>query len=144
MFFYILGCGVYLPQIHEYKTDAYVNEDFQVISVDRNFRSQIIICYLSSRCDFSAVVSVLRMMIKDETNVCITGDFNFIPSEKNDLSSYLQKIGLIQLVDSPTHKEGRTLDHVYVPQHLADTIDVKICCPYYSDHFSLCIKFNSI
>ena len=72
----------------------------------------------------------------------VLGDFNFDSAEENCLTNYLQRIGLLQVISQPTQKEGRTLDHLYVPANLKDKVDVKVQFKYFSDHASLQIKLN--
>ena len=61
---------------------------------------------------------------------------------KKRLTNYLQRLGLLQVISQPTHKEGRTLDHLYVPANLKDKVDVKVQFKYFSDHASLQIKLK--
>ena len=70
----------------------------------------------------------------------ILGDFNFDKTEKNALTAYFQMIGLEQLVNIPTHIEGRTLDHIYVPNQWKDSMNIFPQYKYYSDHVSLSVE----
>lgn len=88
------------------------------------------------------VVSVLEEITHSDLDIYITGDFNFGPGESNEFDRYLDKHDLVQLVNGPTHREGRTLDHLYVKKSMEEKTSVRICYPYYTDHFSLCIKFK--
>ena len=90
----------------------------------------------------TAVVENIEHLVEKDVDLYITGDFNFGAGESNELSAYLEAKGLVQLVDVPTHKEGNTLDHLYVTDTLRDNTRLKTCYPYYTDHFALCIKFK--
>ena len=48
--------------------------------------------------------------------IIILGDFNicFISENDHKLIKALENIGFQQIVKSPTHEEGRLIDHVYV------------------------------
>ena len=70
----------------------------------------------------------------------IVGDFNFDKSETNALTAFLNKRQFIQVVEWPTHKEGRTIDHCYVSKNTK--VQVTRHSPYYSDHNGLCIQFE--
>ena len=54
----------------------------------------------------------------------IVGDFNFDAYQKSRLSHLLA--GYSQIVDSPTHIAGSTLDHVYVKYGLQENNDIKV------------------
>jgi len=45
----------------------------------------------------------------------------------------------MQVVNFPTHKSGRMLDHCYVSNNTS--VKVSRHSPYYSDHDALCIEF---
>ena len=67
----------------------------------------------------------------------ICGDFNFcaLEQQEHNISKHLKSLSFVQLVKGATHREGRSLDHVYF-YHKASTFEV-LCetrgC-YYSDH----------
>ena len=102
---------------------------------------QLIIVYLSDNCDYKKVVPVIDGFISS-SKCYIIGDFNFIPEDKNDLSEYFIQIGLVQVIKSPTHEKGRTIDHFYVPKKFVDKVIVKLTYPIYSDHAAICVKFH--
>ena len=77
---------------------------------------------------------------KTESHI-IVGDFNFDTKQSNPLSSlFIKEMGLRQLVQRPTHREGRTIDHCYISPNIE--CQIKFINQYYSDHTSLCIKLK--
>ena len=70
----------------------------------------------------------------------VLGDLNFDKSVVNPLSRFLERSGLTQVVQEPTHEDGRTLDHLYVPNGWKDSINLNVEFKYYSDHAALSIE----
>ena len=70
----------------------------------------------------------------------ITGDMNFDKTDMNPLSRFLKERGYNQLVNWPTHREGRTIDHCYVSKNTR--VQLTRHSPYYSDHDALCMEFE--
>ena len=73
----------------------------------------------------------------------IIGDFNFDAKDANPLSSYMNQIGMRQLIKEPTFALGpKTIDHVYVRPILEEKLSVSYRYNYYSDHcsFNLSMK----
>ena len=70
----------------------------------------------------------------------IIDDFNFDRKEVNSLTRFLREIKFTQVVDWPTHKEGRTIDHCYVSENTR--VQMTRHLPYFSDHDGLCIEFE--
>ena len=72
-----------------------------------------------------------------DKNMIICGDFNFCSKnqEKHEISLALQTKGFSQLVKEATHREERSLDHMYV--YLKDTslsTKCEVAGCYFSDH----------
>ena len=99
---------------------------------------QLVLVYASSGCPFKELVEDLKKILYPDMTIIVTGDFNFDRKETNALTCFLGRKNLVQVVDWPTHKEGRTIDHIYVSKN---TIQVTRHVPYYSDHDGLCLKF---
>ena len=74
------------------------------------------------------------------TTTIVTGDFNFDKKETNSLTVFLGARMLRQLVNWPTQREGRTIDHCYVSKNAR--VQITRHSPYYSDHDALCIEFE--
>ena len=85
----------------------------------------------------SAFITCLSRQIDLEKNVIICGDFNFcaLDQPEHDICKHLKSLSFVQLVKDATHREGRSLDHVYFYQK--DSTFEVLCetrgC-YYSDH----------
>ena len=100
---------------------------------------QLIIVYVSAGCLFKELVEDIKKLLDPDLTIIVTGDFNFNKTETNALTCFLGAKKLTQVVDWPTHKEGRTIDHVYAPKN---AVQVTRHVPYYSDHDGLCIQFT--
>lgn len=98
---------------------------------------QLVIVYASAGCPFKNLVDDLKELLHEDMPIIVTGDFNFDRKTTNALTLFLNTKGLVQHVNWPTHKEGRSLDHVYA---FKNSVLVTRHLPYYSDHDGLCIK----
>ena len=101
---------------------------------------QLILVYGSSGFPHQELVEDLKNILLQDITIIVTGDFNFDKKESNSVTSFLEKSNLKQSVEWPTHKVGRTIDHVYVSANRK--IKLTRYSPYYSDHDALCIKFE--
>ena len=115
-------------------------ELFQMLSLKTEDGIQVTTVYLSSGASLADVRKYVQHIYQPRFPQIILGDFNFDAKESNTLSRYFTEIGLKQLVNRPTHMEGRTIDHVYVSPELKCEITFK--SPYYSDHVAVCVKLN--
>ena len=72
----------------------------------------------------------------------IVGDFNFDAYQKSRLSHLLA--GYSQIVDSPTHIAGSTLDHVYVKNGLQENNDiyVSVLNIYFWNHDAVIVQVS--
>ena len=78
---------------------------------------QMVLVYASSGCHFSELVTDLERMLYSNMTIIITGDFNFNKNKENALTRFLKENNYDQLINWPTHKEGRTIDHCYVSRN---------------------------
>ena len=101
---------------------------------------QLILVYASSSYSKKELKKDLEKLLLPEMTIIITGDFNFDKKETNALTNFLGTKRMKQLVKWPTHKEGRTIDHLYVSNDVK--VEIIRYSPYYSDHDALCIKFE--
>ena len=109
--------------------------------IDNQFHPyQLVIIYASSGCPFKELAKDLEKLLQPEMTTLIVGDFNFDKNENNPLSSFLQQKEFTQLVNWPTNRGGRTIDHCYVSKK--SRVQVVRHSPYYSDHDALCIQFE--
>ena len=109
--------------------------DFQMTRIESSSFS-IINVYRSAQASSSFITCLIRQ-IDLEKNVIICGDLNFcaLEQQEHEISKNLNSLGFIQLVKDVTHREGRSLDHVYF-YHKDSTFEVscKTRGCYYSDH----------
>ena len=105
-----------------------------------NHPYQLVLVYASSGCPFLELVMDLKKLLHPEMTTIITGDFNFDKNETNALTKFLGQNKFTQVVDWPTHKQGRTIDHCYVSKKTR--VQITRHSPYYSDHDGLCIEFE--
>ena len=117
-----------------------VNGTFQLMAI--NVKGVTIISvYISSNCNnFEAITNFLY---QHKTDKCLViGDFNFNPNSSNKLTNYLKESNFTQLVQSPTHKDGNTIDHVYVSEELLASTFTDAHYVYYSDHQGIFINIS--
>ena len=111
------------------------NEKFQIIQIE-SVEYSVINVYRSENAGSQFPDEILNLLNFDKS-IIICGDFNFCSKNQanHEISLALQNNGLSQLVKEATHREGRSLDHMYV--YLKDTslrpkCEVAGC--YFSDH----------
>ena len=117
------------------------NEKYQLMTIeditDSNHPYQLVLVYASAGCPFRELVEDLKKLLCKNKTIIVTGDFNFDKKDTNVLTHFLGTRKLTQLVNWPTQKEGRVIDHVYAP---LKAVEVTRHIPYYSDHDGLCIR----
>ena len=139
------GCGMFsLTNRKICEQRKVIRDMYQIMSiVDRTNETspyQLILVYLSSKCPLTDVVEDLSQILIPQMTTIITGDFNFGKKEINALSTFLKDRNFNQLVTWPTHIQGGTLDHCYVPENVK--LDFTRHSPYFSDHSALIIEFQ--
>ena len=139
------GCGMFsLSSRKMSQQTSVIKEKYQLMKVvdetTKDFPYQLILVYLSSGCPLSQVVDDLDCLLVPNMTTIITGDFNFDKKETNILTNFLKE-SFLQVVNWPTHIQGRTLDHCYVSKNV--NVQLTRHSPYYSDHSALCIDFNT-
>ena len=92
--------------------------------------------------DKEDVKKALEQLIDNNLPQMIVGDFNFEPGSSNSLTVFLKKSGFCQIVQSPTHKDGKILDHLYVTESLKSSIELDVQFKYFTDHAALQIKYK--
>ena len=100
----------------------------------------MVLVYASSGCHFKDLVEEVEKLLVPNITTIVTGDFNFSSKQTNAFSNFLKQKMFSQIINWPTHKEGRTLDHCYVSKNAR--VQVTRHSPYYSDHDALCIEFE--
>ena len=68
--------------------------------------------------------------------ITIVGDFNICAAteEYHKIMKTLSSMGFIQIVDLPSHKDGRVIDHVYVLSPNDAKYEVRHLSTYFTDH----------
>ena len=138
------GCGIFsLPSRRiSQQIQKVVAEKYQLMSLldITSIPYQIVLVYASSGCPFQELTQNLLTLLQSDITTIITGDFNFDCNEMNPFTRFLKEKAYTQLVDWPTHREGRTIDHCYVSENTR--VQLTRHSPYYSDHDALCIEFE--
>ena len=102
--------------------------------------------YRSQGLNTASLLIELEKLIDTKRPTLIVGDINlcFKANHNNRLVQGLLKIGFQQLVQEPTHIQGRLIDHAYSfdPQKKLK-IYLERYSPYYSDHDGLCLTVKN-
>ena len=111
------------------------SEDIDIINIYRSQTGSII-----------EVLNIIEKLISNKI-VIIGGDLNicFLNNRVNPFTTYLESVGFNQLVDRPSHIEGRLLDHLYFrqPKNMY-TISIETVAKYYSDHDAICATLKKV
>ena len=134
------GCCAFLPKDANF-IKSVVEESFQLLSFCYKTNYQIVLLYISQYPDLNSIRTTIKETLLPDLSPIVIGDFNQIDTKINILTRYFKEAKLVQIVDEPTHQEGRLIDHCYVPLALKDNFDVQIMFKYYSDHAGIQIKF---
>ena len=99
----------------------------------------IINVYRSNGASSNLLISDLRKFVNESKETFVVGDMNicFKSQRSHPVLRYIEAIGFSQLVQKPTHKEGRMIDHIfhYQPDSSANrNIKVSQQSSYFSDH----------
>ena len=134
------GSCAFLPQ--GTKTVGTVCQSlFQIVSfVYKDL--QVSVLYISKDADKSQVKESLEKLFLPSFNKLVIGDFNFDTQSNNALVTFMKKSNLVQIVQQPTHQEGRTIDHIYVSSNVKNRINFKVVFKYFTDHAALQIKIT--
>ena len=93
------------------------------------------------------IVDNLEQLINMGRPTIITGDLNVCLNKepRNLLTTVLVDLGFHQLVKDSTHVRGGRIDHAYArdPESQLSNLYLTRQSPYYSDHDSLCVSFNT-
>ena len=143
------GKGVFCITDEEQNTlfrSKMVTDKFQLVKVTMRDKFQIFTVYVSPNANhqvYQALSDAIDGLIMPGLEPIIIGDFNFDTKETNPLSSYMNEMGMKQLIKEPTFALGsKTIDHIYVSPFLEETLCVSYRYNYYSDHcsFNLTMK----
>ena len=135
------GCGLYLPDDYGEGIIKVIHPTHQMICVAFRDQYRLVLTYLSDNCRFPKVIEDIEAMNLDYDATFFVGDFNFDTKESNALSKFMESKDLCQMINSPTHEKGRTIDHFYCPNTLSDIVNVNLVYPFFTDHAAICVKF---
>ena len=104
---------------------------------------QVFLVYLSQgKVPKEKMLKYLKKSWKEEKYQIIFGDFNDKPEDCGCLKDFFAEKGLQQLINYPTHEAGNLIDHCYIHPLLIDRVEVKITCPYYTDHAAILLNIK--
>ena len=88
----------------------------------------------------------LEFLVESKRPTLITGDFNVCYNEhrNNAITSVLQRLGFVQLVEKATHIMGGLIDHAYWidVEGIWELPSLETYSPYYSDHDTLLVTLT--
>ena len=135
------GCCLYYNDGQSFQNVKNLSsESFQMIGGLLNNIVQVYVLYISKEARMDSIVQILKDWMMPGPKLVI-GDFNFEASEKNMLSNFLFSQGLKQIVNRPTHIDGRIIDHCYISSMWNHSVKIEYLYPYYTDHMALCLNF---
>ena len=139
------GACIFAPEKYDYElVGRYAEEKFQILSIIMKKKVQLFLIYLSKGWPVSEVKEAIAKIHQINMPTVMVGDFNFDKTTTNGLTTYLNQLGLKQIITQPTQERGNTIDHCYVSQELLK--DIKTTCQftYYSDHASISIQLENL
>ena len=117
-------------------------KNFQIVSLPA-MDFQLTVVYLSFKeAHLPDVIKAMEQILDLEIPQVILGDFNFDATEENCLKAYFSQMKLVQVINQPTHKDGRTLDHLYLSEELKERLEYDIQFKYYTDHSAIQMKIK--
>ena len=138
------GVNLYTPTCNDYEhLISVTQQDYQFVSVIIRKQIQFFLVYIKPNCPLSTyerVSNCLHNVMKPNLKKIVLGDMNFDKRNVNPLSRFLENSGLCQMVEEPTHEDGRTIDHFYVPNAWKESINLIVEFKYFSDHAALSIE----
>ena len=135
------GCALYLPSSTTKVKSKVTRPLYQMITVEFGDQLHLVLLYLSKDCSHKQVIDDLKNFDLDYETTFLAGDFNFNANESTQLAKFLKSKNLSQMISSPTHEKGGTIDHFYCPMALTEFVNVKLVYPFFTDHAAICVKF---
>ena len=99
----------------------------------------VINVYRSKSANSTQFVMDFSNLFNPKHATLVVGDFNLCSKseKKHTVLQFMEREGFVQLVDSPTHLEGRQIDQVFMlnpEQRENKQLAVKQQSPFYTDH----------
>ena len=134
------GCCILTDKGHE-KSWTVCCENFQIVSIAAQ-NLQLTVVYISHDAKLDDVKQAFIQILDMNAPQLIVGDFNFDTRESNCLETFFNQIGLKQIVQEVTHKEGRSLDHLYLSDEIKERVKHDVQFKYYSDHAAIQLQMQ--
>ena len=116
--------------------------DFQITKMSTE-QCHVINVYWKGKSE-TTFLYALKSLVSDPSKTIILGDFNYNISNEvqNKVSSWLSSKHLVQMIKKPTQIQGGVIDHVWIPESMIPSVEVKTKSVYYSDHdmMVVCLK----
>ena len=142
-----------LKQVCKTKTKNYSSLQYQCVIFNFKTKLLVISIYRLQEVPFKQFLEDLDDLINDHFNnthsLILLGDFNvhFDNAESRDtvlLSDLTSSFGLSQLISSPTHKLGHTLDLVFLNSFEIQTSSIPPSDLAVGDHFPIQVSLNHV
>ena len=110
------------------------------VSCNNNILQQnvtFLLVYRKNDSDISVFINHLNYLLRTHTIDIVLGDFNinyFCSREVKPLTSMMESLNYVQIVNRPTFLYGSLLDHVYVQHARENMIHSSVISVYYADH----------
>ena len=129
------GLSTFVKDSYVIQLHPYTDENFSIITMESIYLN-VVFMYLSKGANCKKLCDILEAFITNDKPIAIVGDVNFDFNEDiHPLKSFLLERKFEQLIKSPTHDYGRTLDHIYVNELLMEKNPLSFQrSTYYSDH----------
>ena len=137
------GRGRGLTTFHkqEFQWKANVKcEGFQLTLIESS-ELNLINVYRSSNAETSSFLSHLGSLLDTSKQTVILGDFNlcYLSQRNHPIFKFLESIDFHQMVENPTHIEGRLIDLVFLNDGNLK-VDIRQIAQYFTDHDLLEIR----
>lgn len=97
----------------------------------------LLLVYRKNNSNIVEFINDINYLVRSNSIDIILGDFNinyFNSKDIEPLTSLMQSLSYIQIVNEATFISGSLLDHVYVKKSNEADIDISVISVYYSDH----------
>ena len=115
-------------------------EGFQLTLIESS-ELNLINVYRSSNAETSSFLSHLGSLLDTSKQTVILGDFNlcYLSQRNHPIFKFLESIDFHQMVENPTHIEGRLIDLVFLNDGNLK-VDIRQIAQYFTDHDLLEIR----
>ena len=114
--------------------------DFQITKMSAK-QVSVINVYWKGKSETTFLIA-LQSMVSDPPNTILLGDFNYNITEVNKISSWLSSICMVQKITKPSQIQGGIIDHVWIPESMSSSVEIRQSSPYYSDHDMIILSID--